>query len=126
LGYFWAEKNENLDQAEVLIRQALEEDPNNGSYLDSLGWVHFRRGQFAEALIVLLRAAEALAQPSPVVFDHLAQTYLALGRSPEALLFWQKSLQLDPGNQLVQQRIEEITVRQARTITPSSAKADSP
>lgn len=119
LGFFWADRNENLDQAESLIRHALEDEPNNGAYLDSLGWVHFRKGQFAEALITLLRATELLDRPDPVVFDHVAQTYLALGRSPEALLFWQKSLQLDPGNQIVQKRIEEITLQQARSLPPS-------
>lgn len=119
LGYFWAERKKNLDEAEALIREALAAEPDNGAFLDSLGWVQFQRGKYADALILLLRAADALPEPDAVVFDHIAQTYLALGRSPEALLFWQKSLQLDPTNVQVQNRIEEITVRQARTLAPS-------
>src|SRR6266566_3863758 len=50
LGYMWADHNMNLDEAETMIRRALESDPNNASYLDSLGWVEFRKGKFDQAL----------------------------------------------------------------------------
>ena len=46
----WAEKNVHLDEAEEMIKKALEIDPDNGAYLDSLGWVKFRKGKFEEAL----------------------------------------------------------------------------
>lgn len=113
LGYMWADRNENLTEAEDLIRRALEAEPNNGAYLDSLGWLHYRRGQFAEALVLLLRAAELLPEPDPVVFEHIADTYRALGRLPEALLYWQKALVLDPENSKLAEKIETISARTA-------------
>lgn len=113
LGYMWVERNENLDEAERLIRQALAAEPQNGAYLDSLGWLHYRRGNFAEALAVLLRAAEALSSPDPVVYEHIGDTYRALGRHPEALLFWQKALKLDADNVALNEKIEEFSARTA-------------
>ena len=44
LGYMWADHNMNLEEAELMIRRALQSEPNNASYLDSLGWVEFRKG----------------------------------------------------------------------------------
>src|SRR5207247_6848503 len=68
LGYMWADHNMNLDEAELMIRRALESEPNNASYLDSLGWVEFRKGQFDRALNDLLRAAKTAERADPVVF----------------------------------------------------------
>jgi len=116
LGYMWVDRNEYLDEAEVLIRQALEAEPWNGAYVDSLGWLQFRRGQYAEALSTLLRAAELLPDPDSVVFEHIADTYQALGRFPEALLFWQKALQLDQENLGLMEKIEKISERMASSL----------
>ena len=58
LGYMWADHNMNLDEAETMIRRALQSEPNNASYLDSLGWVEFRKGQFDRALDNLLQCCE--------------------------------------------------------------------
>src|SRR6184192_1331837 len=55
LGYIWADHNMNLEEAETMIRRALQSEPSNASYLDSLGWVEFRKGQFDQALSDLLR-----------------------------------------------------------------------
>ena len=56
LGFMWADQNTHLDEAEDYIKRALEADPENGAYLDSLGWLHFRRGQYEQALAELLSA----------------------------------------------------------------------
>jgi tetratricopeptide (TPR) repeat protein len=106
LGYMWADHNMNLDEAETMIRRALQAEPNNASYLDSLGWVEFRKGQFDRALNNLLQAAKTAPREDPVVFEHIGDTYLKLNRSREALEAWQKALSLDPKNKNLADKIQ--------------------
>jgi len=106
LGYMWADHNMNLDEAETMIRRALESEPNNASYLDSLGWVEFRKGQLDRALDDLLRAARTAEREDPVVFEHIGDTYLKLDRTREALEAWQKALALDPKNKNLADKIQ--------------------
>jgi tetratricopeptide (TPR) repeat protein len=106
IGYMWADHNMNLDEAEAMIRRALESEPNNASYMDSLGWVEFRKGKFDQALNDLLRAAKTVERDDPVVFEHIGDTYLKLNRVPEALDAWQKALALDPKNKTLTDKIE--------------------
>jgi len=106
LGYMWADHNMHLDEAESMIRHALESEPNNASYLDSLGWVEFRKGKFDQALTDLLRAAKTTERDDPVVFEHIGDTYLKLNRMPEALEAWQKALTLDPKNKNLAEKVE--------------------
>jgi tetratricopeptide (TPR) repeat protein len=83
LGYFLAEKDEDLDQAEVLVRQALAVEPNNGAYLDSMGWVYYRLGRYDDAFDYLVQAVNVLPE-DPVILEHLGMTLAALGRAEEA------------------------------------------
>ena len=84
----------HLEEAEDMIGRALQFDPNNGAYLDSLGWIHYRQGKFEEALTELLRAAQNLTRHDPIVFEHIGDTYSKLNRIPQALDFWQKACAL--------------------------------
>ena len=106
LGYMWADLNVHLDEAMEMIQRALQIEPNNGSYLDSLGWVEFRQGKFDQALADLLRAAKNMDREDPIVFEHIGDTYLKLHRVPEALESWQKALALDPKNKKLAEKIE--------------------
>ena len=106
LGYMWADHKMNLDEAETMIRRALQSEPNNASYLDSLGWVQFRKGQFDRALDNLIRAAKTAQREDPVVFEHIGDTYLKLNRTREALEAWQKALALDPKNKNLADKIQ--------------------
>jgi len=106
LGYMWADHNMNLDEAETMIRRALQSEPNNTSYLDSLGWVQFRKGQFDRALDNLLRASKTAEREDPVVFEHIGDNYLKLNRTREALEAWQKALALDPKNKNLTDKIQ--------------------
>ena len=106
LGFMWADHNMNLEEAETMIRRALQSEPNNASYLDSLGWVEFRKGQFDRALDDLLRAAKTAEREDPVVFEHIGDTYLKLNRTREALEAWQKALSLDPKNKNLTDKIQ--------------------
>ncbi len=115
LGYMWAENETHLEEAEEMVKQALLLDPDNGAYLDSLGWVHYRRGLFDEALKDLLRAAQSLQKDDPVVFEHLGDTYAKLNRAPQALEYWQKAIALDPENKLLAEKIERTKTRLSKS-----------
>lgn len=122
LGYMWADRHENLDEAELLIHRAVKEEPENGAYLDSLGWVYFQKGLYTQALKALLRAAELLKMDDAVVFDHIGDTFEKLGRTAEAVTYWQKALQLDSGNSSLAAKLDahSSTVAQKPTLSPAS------
>lgn len=107
VGFMWAEHNMHLDEAEEMIGRALQLDPNNGAYLDSLGWLHYRKGKYDVALNELLRAAQNLTRDDPIVFEHIGDTYSKLNRIPQALDFWQKAIALSPDNKLLTDKIEK-------------------
>lgn len=90
-GYFLAEKDTDLDLAEELVREALAVEPNNGAYLDSLGWVFYRRGAYEDAFDYLVRAVNMLPE-DPVVLEHLGRTLQAMGRHREAEQTYERAL----------------------------------
>ena len=107
LAYMWAEQNMHLEEAVEMIRRAVQADPQNGAYLDTLGWLEYRQGKYEQALSDLLRAAQSMPHDDAVVFDHLGDTYLKLNRLPEALEAWQKGQALDPKNKNLADKIEQ-------------------
>lgn len=91
LGYSWVDKNLNLDDAMDMIRRAVELRPNDGYIVDSLGWAHYRLGQFDEAVVELERAIE-LRAGDPTINDHLGDVYWRVGRKVEAVYQWNRAL----------------------------------
>ena len=90
-----------------MVRRALQFDPNNGAYLDTLGWIHYRKGKFEDALNELLRAAQNLIRPDPIVLEHIGDAYAKLNRGSQALDLWQKAIALSPENKLLAEKIEK-------------------
>src|SRR6185436_9545992 len=91
LGYMLADRNVRLEEAHQMIKKALELDPENGAYLDSLGWVYFRQGNLMEAESILIRAIQKMGK-DPTVHDHLADVYFKQGKIKEAVAQWQNSI----------------------------------
>jgi tetratricopeptide (TPR) repeat protein len=91
LGYMLADQGRNLDEAVELVTRALAEDEDNPSFLDSLGWAYFKKGDYTQADKFLARASDALPTNS-VVQDHYGDVLARLGRQKEALLAWEKAL----------------------------------
>jgi tetratricopeptide (TPR) repeat protein len=91
LGYSLADQGVQLDEAERLIRRALELQPNEGIYIDSLGWVYYRRGDYKRAVEQLERAVE-LAGEDPTIVEHLGDAYQRLGRGDAALRVYRDAL----------------------------------
>jgi tetratricopeptide (TPR) repeat protein len=91
----WADRGENLAEARQFIERALEIEPDNPAYLDSLAWVLFKQGAHAQALEHQLRALKLTPEPDATLLDHLGDIYAALGRLAEARAAWQKSLEVE-------------------------------
>ena len=111
LGYMMADRGQNLDEAITLITRALKDDEENPSFLDSLGWAWFKKGDFVQADKYLSRAADALPLNS-IVQDHYGDVLVRLGRHKEAGLAWGKALAGD-GEELDRAAVER-KVRDAR------------
>jgi tetratricopeptide (TPR) repeat protein len=93
LGYFLLERNERFVEALNLIQQAVNIDPTNPSYLDSLGWAYYKLEKFEEAERHLKNAAR-LAISSATIYEHLGDVYHKQKRSDLAKIVWQKALNL--------------------------------
>ncbi len=91
LGYSFLEMNENLEEALDLIERAVEQRPDSGYIVDSLGWGLYRVGRYAEAVGHMERAVELLPV-DPIVNDHLGDVYWAVGRAREAEFQWHRAL----------------------------------
>ena len=107
LGYMYADKNIHIEEAATLVERALAFEPDNGAFLDSMGWILFRQGRFPEALLVLQRAAELIGNDA-VIFDHLGDVHAKLGNPAEALANYKKSAEIDPKNSEVSRKLEDL------------------
>ncbi len=107
LGYHLADKNKNISEAKTLIERALQIDPENGFYLDSLGWVYYRMGRGAEAVDHIRRAIRAMNTDDAVLRDHLGDAYLLDGDAAAAIHEWQRALRLDPKIEGVEEKIKK-------------------
>jgi tetratricopeptide (TPR) repeat protein len=112
----YAERGTNLPEAIQLIQQALALEPENGYFIDSLGWAYYQQGRYPEALRELKRAV-SLAKEDPVLFEHLGDAYLKNNLTNEAIEAWEKSLKADPDGPTaaqVRDKIKETRENQIR------------
>lgn len=113
LGYFLLERNEKFEEALSLIRQALEIDPTNASYLDSLGWAYFKLGKLGEAESYLKEAARNdLA--SATVFEHLGDVYQKQQKFELARAAWQKAINISSNSESESRLKEKLASRTAK------------
>ncbi|NLX96832.1 MAG: tetratricopeptide repeat protein [Rhodopirellula sp.] len=89
LGYLWVDQNKNLHRAHRMIRAAVDEEPENAAYRDSLGWALYRLGRFDEAVLELEKAVAI--DPEPMILDHLGDAYCSLQRMEKAADAWRKA-----------------------------------
>jgi len=107
LGYVLADGNRRLDEAERLIAAAVAQDPENEAYLDSLAWVHFRQGRYAEAMAEIAHALRAGGdEPDPVILDHAGDIFSAGNCPLLASYYWWSAIQRGAANaDLIRQKL---------------------
>nr|MBP7089113.1 hypothetical protein [Candidatus Omnitrophota bacterium] len=105
LGYTYAEEEINLDLAESMIKKALQKEPDNGAYLDSLGWVYFKKGDLKKAESYLLKAVERMKDPD--IYEHLGDLYIKLGDSQKGKDYYQEGLSNFPEDKDLQSKTKE-------------------
>ncbi|MDI6775209.1 MAG: tetratricopeptide repeat protein [Verrucomicrobiota bacterium] len=116
LAYMWAERGINLDRANDYVLRALAKEPDNGAYLDTLGWIYYKQKRYADSLDSIAKA-NRLIRDDPVVMDHLGDAFFALGDRTKAVWFWKKSFLTDPTNSAVALKLkaEGVNVETLRT-----------
>ena len=107
VSYKLALKNQELDLALDLIEKALIIDPNNGYFLDTLGWVEFKRKNYNSAVFFLEKSVSILPRSAEVI-DHLGDCYLLLDRKREALFEWKKALKYETDESIVKKIKDKI------------------
>jgi tetratricopeptide (TPR) repeat protein len=127
LGYIWADHDMNLDEAEQMIKKALEEDrkqrrkgnpdlspeedKDNAAYLDSMGWVLFKKKKYEEAKPFLLKAIEDKEGQHVEIYDHLGDLYLKLGQKAEAVAAWKKGIDAAGTSKREQERKAQVEAK---------------
>ena len=123
LGYMLADRGVKLEEALGLIKKAIELEPSNGAYMDSLGWAYFRMGKYDQAEAELVKASQRIGT-DPTVHDHLGDVYQKTGRLKLAVAHWERAVaewnktvapEIDNDNfASVQKKLESAKVRLAR------------
>ncbi|MBN2185511.1 MAG: tetratricopeptide repeat protein [Candidatus Krumholzibacteriota bacterium] len=106
-GYLLAEAGERLEFAEQLLTDALKIEPDNGYFLDSMGWIKYRQEQYHKALEVMLEAV-ARVDDDPIIWEHIGDIYVKLGMYSSAKEAYSKSIDIDSGNSDVRQKLSEV------------------
>jgi tetratricopeptide (TPR) repeat protein len=95
LGYSWIDQGINLDEGMRMIKRAVDQRPDDGYIVDSLGWAYYRIGNFEDAVKNLERAID-LKPEDPTINDHLGDAYWRIGRTLEAKFQWAHARDLKP------------------------------
>jgi tetratricopeptide (TPR) repeat protein len=129
LGYSLADRNQKLPRAEQLIRKALSASPDNPAFLDSLGWVQYRRGDITGALPNLERAYRIF--PDAEIASHWGEALWTSGKQSEARALWARSLARSPDSKPLRATIERLTGTKleepkAKDVPPEPGDGDQP
>jgi Flp pilus assembly protein TadD len=107
LGYLFADHNRDLAEAEHMIRRAVDQEPDNGAYVDSMGWVEFRLGRLADARRLLEQAVQ-MTHGDPTVREHLGDVYKSLDLTGMARDQYRLALASDSTNVRLRNKLTEV------------------
>ncbi|HAV65637.1 MAG TPA: hypothetical protein DCY13_25090 [Verrucomicrobiales bacterium] len=105
LGYMWADLGIHLEEARKLIQKAVDLEPMNPAFLDSLAWVLYRLDQPNLALTYMEEAMKHQEEPDATLFDHLGDIHFAIGNQEEAMKAWRRSFEIE-ANPKVQKKLD--------------------
>jgi Flp pilus assembly protein TadD len=131
VAYGWIDQGVRLEEAERMIRYSLSRTPRQAAYLDTYGWLLYKKGAFAEAEKWLSRARSTRVN-DPVVFDHLGDACWRLGRREEALRYWESAMEAEkkrPADRTVsgdEQRVREKTPKKIEDVRAGGEPAVAP
>ncbi len=123
LGYSWIDQGVNLDEAMKMIKRAVEQRPDDGYIVDSLGWAYYRIGNYDEAVKNLERAVD-LKPEDPTINDHLGDAYWRVGRKLEAKFQWAHARDLKPEPEELPKIEAKIEHGLSDDPSPAAAAAD--
>lgn len=130
LGYVLADHDRDLEEAEKLIALALDADPDNVAYVDSMAWVYYRQKRFTEALVEINRCLRLGGREADsVILDHAGDIYLANGLLLLARRYWWEALAEDPKEKdaaRVREKLDEHGGSDGPPVTPTSGKPPGP
>ena len=124
LGYMWLEQGKDLAKAGELIAKANELSPDNAAYIDSLGWFHFKKGDFAKALAEFQRAEKLIPEiqsEDAEILEHIAVTHKQLGDTKTALDYLERAHALKTPFTKIRERIEK-TLKQWKGLGDTEKK----
>ncbi len=122
LGYMWADQNKNLDSAKTLLEFALKNDPNNGAYLDSYGWIFYRKGDYEKAQLYIEKALEQM-DDDPIIYEHLGDIFFKRNELSEAIKAYEESINRKSENEAqLKEKINSIR----KMLQNSSTEKNSP
>src|SRR5271170_2756905 len=131
-GYMLGDSGTRLDEAEDLVRRALKDDPFNGAYLDSLGWIYFRQNKLVDAETTL-RMAEERESHDATIHSHLGDVYAKSGRGDKAaieyeksLVEWKRALPADVENDKIAEVEKKLSQSKHRVAQQTGAGASAP
>ncbi|MGD9899568.1 MAG: tetratricopeptide repeat protein [Calditrichaceae bacterium] len=105
-GYSLSERNIRMNDALAMAQKAIEAQPDNPAYLDTVGWIYYKLGNLEEAARNIERSIQ-VRETSSVVLDHLGDIYYEMGKLIDANILWEKALELEPDNENVKTKLEK-------------------
>ncbi|MGC8595983.1 MAG: tetratricopeptide repeat protein [Candidatus Kryptoniota bacterium] len=109
--YSLSERNLNLEKALSMAKKAIAADPKNSAYLDTIGWIYFKLGDYKKASAYVREALSlrTAADGSPAVLEeHLGDIYMKLGDKKQAIEYWKRALEHNPTNSALKEKIEKL------------------
>ena len=104
--YSLAERGIKLQEALSMAKRAIEKEPKNSSYLDTIGWIYFQLGDYKKAKINIEEAAK-IEDTNATLLDHLGDVYFKLGNRAKALELWKKAFEFDSTKNEIKKKIEK-------------------
>lgn len=109
LGYLLADEDRDLNEAKKMVERALLNDPENGFYLDTLGWIYYRQGKGTLAVDCIKRAIRAMNSDDAILREHLGDAYRLSGDPTRAVAEWKRAIRLDPSLENIDEKIEKYS-----------------